>query len=925
MLFLKAIFKPTYLLMNNLLSAMSNPALLEILNQSTQATAIYIGPDLVIQLASQDMLKFWGKDASVIGKKFEEALPELKGQPFTALLKEVWNSGEKYVGKDVEATLEINGELVSSYFDFVYKPVFDSQGNIFCILHTASDVTERVNAWKLVREKEEREQQINEELEAANEEYQATNEELAAANDQLSKIHNQLIYTENRMQQLVSSSPIGLTLLKGKDMLIETANPEMLKIWGHRQEKVIGRPMLEVFPLLKDQIFSTQLDKVFSSAEKISLQQVLDSSRQDEHNGAKYLSIDFIPILDPYGKVDAIMATVQDTSEQIRAKLALRASEEKLQEYNEELTVLNEELQSTNEELSVINEEYTSTNEQLEAFNQTIRTINLQLEEKNDHLNDSNIGYELVNSELNQANNSLERNNVELKALYDSVNKLNIKLSDSEAGFKNLIAQAPVAMLLVKGEDFIVTMINSPMLELIGKDESIIGKPLFKEIPELVGQDAAKKLIETFQDGHPRSESSSTVSLIRNGELTEGFFNFSYAPYIEDGQVTGVIDMALDVTDQVVAIRERERTIQEKTKLEETLRDSEQRLQGILETMAEGVGIIDITGQLVYANPMAQQILGLSLSEIEDRTYDDPRWQNLRLDGTPLPQEEHPMSVMMSTGRQVYDVEIGVQPPDRDRIYISINAAPIFDEQGNLTGGIGTFMDVTSRRLITQGKDDFISIASHELKTPVTSLKASLQLLERSHNKLPEESREKLILQSIRSLENLSRLINDLLDTSRMEQGQMKMEKTLFSLDQLFDDCCSHVAQSSKQQIVFEGEKAQMILADNQQIGQVLVNFITNAIKYAPDSGKIVVTANKTADNEIKIGVKDFGPGIAQEKLKHLFNRYYRTDYKGQKFTGLGLGLYISAEIIKNHGGRIGVESELGNGSEFWFCLPIGN
>lgn len=912
-------------MMNNLLSAMGNPALLEILNQSTQATAIYIGPDLIIQLASQDMLKFWGKDESVIGKKFEDALPELKGQPFTGLLKEVWNSEQKYTGKDVEAILEINGELISSYFDFVYKPVFDSEGNLFCILHTASDVTERVMAWKLVRKKEEREQKINEELEAVNEEYRATNEELAEANDQLSNTYKRLIYTENRMQQLVSSSPVGLTLLRGKDMVIETANPEMLKIWGHQQEEVIGRPMLEVFPLLKGQIFSTQLDKVFSSAEKISLKEVLDSSRQDEHSQPKYLSIDFFPMLDPDGKVDAIMATVRDTSDQIRAKLALEESEEKLQEYNEELAVLNEELQTTNEELSVMNEEYTSTNEQLEAFNQTIRTLNQQLQEKNDHLNDSNIGYEQVNSELNQANNSLEQNNVELKALYDSVNKLNAKLSDSEAGFKNLIAQAPVAMLLVKGKDFIVTMINSPMLELIGKDESIIGKPLFREIPELVGQDAAKKLIETYQDGHPRSESSSVVSLVRNGDLTEGFFNFSYAPYIEDGKVTGVIDMALDVTAQVVAIREREQTIQEKIILEQTLRDSEQRLQGILETMAEGVGIIDVTGQLVYANPMAQQILGLTLSEIEDRTYNDPRWQNLRLDGTPLPQEEHPMSVMMSTQRQVYDVEIGVQSPDRDRIYISINAAPIFDEQGNLTGGIGTFMDVTSRRLITQGKDDFISIASHELKTPVTSLKASLQLLERAHHKLPEESREKLILQSIRSLENLSGLINDLLDTSRMEQGQMKMEKTLFSLDQLFDDCCSHIAQTSKQQIVFEGEKAQTILADNQQIGQVLVNFITNAIKYAPDSGKIVVTASKTADNEIRIGVKDSGPGIAQEKLKHLFNRYYRTDYKGQKFTGLGLGLYISAEIIKNHGGRIGVESELGKGSEFWFCLPVEN
>lgn len=918
---------------------MSSLALLEILNQSPQATAIYVGPELIIQLASAQMLNFWGKDKSVIGKTFEEALPELEQPTFIQLLKEVWNTGQTYTGKDIEVTLNINGLLVSSFFDFVYKPVFDESGKVFCIIHTASDATERLNAWKLVREKEEREQQINEELEAANEEYRATNEDLTRVTDQLAQTYNQLVLTEHRLQQLVRSAPIGLTLLKGKNMVVEISNQEMLRIWDHQEQTIIGKPLLDVFPILQGQVFSQELDKVFLSAEKVSLTEVIYASVNKEQGGEKYLSIDFIPLLDPEGKVDSIMATVQDTTEQVISKLALEESERKFHEYNEELAVLNEELQTTqeelqttneelhtsNDEISALNEEYISTNEQLEEYNHAIKSINASLRERNDNLNASNSGYQQENQDLNSTNDSLEQSNSELKVLNSAITNLNNKLIDSESGFRNLIDQAPIAMLLVKGEDFVVAMINSPMLKLIGRDESIIGKPLFKEIPELLGQGAADKLIETFRDGSPRAESSSMVSLIRNGELTEGFFNFSYAPYIENGQVTGVIDMALEVTDQVIAIREREQTILEKTQLEQTLRSSEQRLQGILETMAEGVGIIDVAGQLVYANPMAQQILGLTLSEIEDRTYDDPRWQNLRLDGTPLPQEEHPMSIMMATGRNVFDVEIGVQPPDKDRFYISINAAPIFDEQGNLKGGIGTFMDVTSRRLITQGKDDFISIASHELKTPVTSLKASLQLLERSHNRLPEESREKLISQSIRSLENLSRLINDLLDTSRIEQGQMKLEKKRFSLDQLFKDCCSHIAHSSKQKIVFRGENSLIVDADGQQIGQVLVNFITNAIKYAPDSEEVVVNASFVDINEVKINVKDSGPGIAEEKLKHLFDRYYRTDYSGKKFTGLGLGLYISAQIIKNHGGRIGVDSELGKGSEFWFTLPLGN
>ncbi|MCL7987436.1 PAS domain-containing protein [Sphingobacterium sp. lm-10] len=901
----------------------SNQVLLEILNQSNQATAIYTGPELTIQLANNSMLKFWGKDKSVVGNKFEDALPELHGQPFPSILKEVWNSGTLYAGKQMEAALEINGSLVRSYFDFVYQPIFDKSGNILCILHTAWDVSERVAAWKLVKEKEENEQLINEELEAANEEYRSTNEDLEEANERLNKTHDRLVYTEHRMQQLVSSTPVGLTLLRGPNMIIESANQGVLEIWGHKQEEVIGKPMLEVFPLLKGQVFSVELDKVFSSAEKVSLIEVVDSSRENGSEGRKYLSIDFSPLLDTNGNVDAIMATVRDTTEQVVAKIALEESETQLSEYNEELAVLNEELQTTNEELATINEEYNSTNEQLEDYNQAIQSINNKLTEKNENLNTVNVGYQNENKSLSSDNKSLSKDNKNLRTLNNAVTKLNNKLIDSEAVFKNLIAQSPIAIMLLKGEDLIVTIINSPMLELIDRDDSIIGKSLLEEIPELVGQPAAIKLIQTFRDGSARVEFSSPVSLMRNGDLVEGFYNFSYAPYMEDGHVTGVIDMVVDVTTEIAAIRERDETIREKTLLEDTLRNSEQRLQGILETMAEGVGIIDVNGQLVYANPMAQQILGLTLSEIEDRTYDDPRWQNLRLDGSPLPEEEHPMSIMMSTGRPVFDVEIGLQPPNRDRSYISINAAPIFDDQGNLSGGIGTFMDVTSRRLISQSKDDFISIASHELKTPVTSLKASLQLLERAHKRLPEETREKLISQSIRSLENLSRLISDLLDTSRMEQGQMKIEKKLFSLDELFDDCCSHIAKTSKKKIIFKGEKAQLILADNQQIGQVLINFITNAIKYAPDSVEIIVNARLNSDAEIKISVQDFGPGIEEEKSKHLFNRYYRADYKGQKFTGLGLGLYICAEIIKNHGGTIGVDSVLGEGSEFWFTLPL--
>lgn len=906
-------------------SALGTEALLEILKHSDDATAIYTGSDITIQLANDAMLTIWGKDQSVIGKPIAEALPELKGQPFLQLLQDVWQKGKTFEAKDTPASLEINGDMVTSYFDFTYRPILDSEGEVYCILHTTVDVTERVKAWTLVHEKEEREQQINEELAAANEEYQATNEELNDTSNRLTETFQKLESTENRMQELVRTTPVGLALLQGFEMIIETANPEMQSIWGYSDTELLGKPLLQVFPILKDQIFSDELNLVYSSGKGISIRELVFDTYVSDHKVSKYIDISLQPLMDSDHKVDAVMATVMDVTVKVLARKELEAREVTLQEYTEELTALNEELQSTNEELGALNEEYTATNEQLELANKQIFLLNEKLQKENLGLMFDNKEFKDDITTLDNSNKFLENRNSELVKLNNTILKLNDQLSDSEISFSNLIAQAPVAMMLVKGDNFIVNMINTPMLELIGKDTSIIGKPLFEELPELKGQRAANMLIETYKEGISHLDYSNPVTLNRRGKLDNGFFNFTYTPYVENGIVTGVIDMAMEVTPQVLAIQQKERTILEKIALEETLKNSEKQLQGILETMAEGVGVTDATGQLIYANPMAQQILGLTESSIKDRTYDDPKWQNLRIDGSPLPSEEHPMSIMFATGKPVFDHEIGVQPPDRERFYISINAAPIFDSEGIISGGIGTFMDVTTRRMITQGKDDFISIASHELKTPVTALKATLQLLQRSHEKLPSETRGRLLDQSHKSLEKLSHLISDLLDTSRIEQGHLKLFIKPFRLSELFDDCCSNVADNTKQKIIYEGDTGQIINADNQQIGQVMVNFINNAIKYAPGSENIIIKAEKISNEEIKISVKDNGPGIPQEKLKHLFERYYRTNYQGQKFTGLGLGLFISADIIKNHGGKIGVESEIGRGSEFWFTLPIEN
>jgi two-component system phosphate regulon sensor histidine kinase PhoR len=367
---------------------------------------------------------------------------------------------------------------------------------------------------------------------------------------------------------------------------------------------------------------------------------------------------------------------------------------------------------------------------------------------------------------------------------------------------------------------------------------------------------------------------------------------------------------------------ELERNIEQKTKVEEELRRNQQRLTSILETMAEGVGIIDVYGNLTYANPMAQKILGLKQSNILERTYHDPKWQNLRIDGSLLPEEEHPMAIVMATGKPVFDHEIAVQPPGEERFYISINAAPLRDEYGHIIGGIGTFMDVTIRRKNIQNKDEFISVASHELRTPVTSLKAALQLLDRMKDSPSPKMLPVLIDQANKSLNKLSVLISDLLNTTKMTEGQLHLNKKQVILSYLVKDCCQNLHTEAGHQVIVDGDTNLQVSADADKIEQVINNFINNVVKYAPDTKDIHISIEQVG-NMAKVSVKDNGPGIPPEKLPHLFDRYYRVDNSGIQYSGLGLGLYICAEIIKKHNGQIGADSDVGKGSTFWFTLPL--
>lgn len=220
-------------------------------------------------------------------------------------------------------------------------------------------------------------------------------------------------------------------------------------------------------------------------------------------------------------------------------------------------------------------------------------------------------------------------------------------------------------------------------------------------------------------------------------------------------------------------------------------------------------------------------------------------------------------------------------------------------------------------------KDDFLSVASHELKTPLTSIKASLQIINRIHSQDASSPQVPKLLHTTNvSVGKLSNLIQDLLDVSKIQGGQLYLKKERFKLSRLIEDCCNHVRISGTHELVMEGDFDLEVFADPRQIDQVLVNLVNNAVKYSPRSNEIRLKI-EAIDGMAKVSVTDTGIGIPPEKLPYIFDRFYRVDAEGNQFSGLGLGLYISSEVIKRHKGKIGVESKQGKGSTFWFILPV--
>src|SRR5580704_2391127 len=219
-------------------------------------------------------------------------------------------------------------------------------------------------------------------------------------------------------------------------------------------------------------------------------------------------------------------------------------------------------------------------------------------------------------------------------------------------------------------------------------------------------------------------------------------------------------------------------------------------------------------------------------------------------------------------------------------------------------------------------RDEFISIASHELKTPLTTIKAYVQLLDRDIG--PDDPFRLYVERTLIQIRKLDNLIVDLLDLSKIESGKLKFNKKVFPFDATLSSAVEMIRQTYPDYHINHRGKADIQLyGDEMRIEQVIINYLTNAVKYSPENKEIHIETDIGPDGRLWVRVKDFGIGIRKDHQSNIFSKFYRVEEAANRFQGLGIGLYICAEIIRRHDGEYGVESEPGEGSIFYFSVPI--
>ncbi len=557
---------------------------------------------------------------------------------------------------------------------------------------------------------------------------------------------------------------------------------------------------------------------------------------------------------------------LQLEEELAQAREDMRNITENQEAANEELESSNEELLSGSEELQSLNEELETSKEELQSTNEELITINQELYDMNEQLSQLKIFAETTLSTLHEP-------------------------------------------LLVLDQEFKITSANKSFYKTFRlTEDKTLGKVLFElqektwEIPGL-----KEELIKIKHEKESSIEKEITFAFQELGIRT---ICFNIQPIKRESGEHLILLALDDITERKIL----------STALNEQLlerKHDQLNLRLILQSIPQITITLSAKGKVNFFNNYFLEYSGLTF----DEATTGGGWKYL-IHPEDLEDFSYKAGDCLKTGEEFYkEVRLKRNSDGLYRWHIC-RATAIRDKDDKIILWVGLANDIHDQKLKEQKKDEFISIASHEMKTPLTTAKAYLQLLEQVIN--PANSEALLYAaKGSQAVERLNVLITELLDVSKIQYGKLDYKITTFDFNKAIDESIEVIHHTSPTYLIIKkGTITRDVKGDKERLQQVLINLLSNAIKYSPKNHNISIDVENDA-NTFTVAVKDKGIGIQKSHLDKIFDRYFRVENDTSNFQGLGIGLFICSEIIKRHGGRIWVESEFGKGSTFYFTLPF--
>ena len=509
----------------------------------------------------------------------------------------------------------------------------------------------------------------------------------------------------------------------------------------------------------------------------------------------------------------------------------------------------------------------------------------------------------------------------ERKAAEAERERLISQLEGERARFEAVLQQMPAGVLIVEAPSGKVVLYNQQAERILHRSV-----PLGVEL-------AQRALINAYHaDGTPYRQGELPLQrALRTGEVVtdedvpvvfshgeRGTLRISAAPIRDrEGRIAAVVTVFHDTTEWS----------ESRMRIESLAREAERRaneLATIIESIADAVFVCDAQGNIVLLNSAARELMGQDVGG-RLRTLADylRKLQVSYPDGRPVPLEELAITRALR-GEVVHGLaERGTHRGQQRTFDILVSAVPLRDQAGAVVGAVEVLRDVTELAELDRLKDQFISVSAHELKTPVAIMKGYAQALLRTSEAVAPQ-RRKMLDAINRGADRIDRIVNDLLDVSRLQSGSLGLTMERIDLPELVEEVADRLALvAPKHRLRLVHADPVVVQADRDRLEQVLVNLIDNAIRYSPKGGDLDL-AVRVQGEEAVVSVKDCGVGIPADKQARIFERFYRA-HTGTPYDygGMGVGLYISKEIVARHGGKMWFESEEGKGSTFYFSLPL--